>query len=188
MRPVARLAAAGSLACGLTAVFGLSPAPAQQVDPSSGAIQDQPLPPPPDTNESRVLGTGAMGNGSVASPAAPPPPEAPATAAPATGASAEWVQGKQAQLTVLDKIYGSTTKLAATVGTPFTVRFLTIDVLACWTRPPSLPPDAAAFLQVNDTHAPPGAPPEFRGWVFEAEPALSGMNDPATDISVNGCS
>jgi hypothetical protein len=78
--------------------------------------------------------------------------------------------------------------VSAAVGTPFSVRFLSVTVLACWIRPPNLPPDAAVFLRVTDSHAAAGSPPEFRGWVFRAEPALSGMSDPVTDISVNGCS
>jgi hypothetical protein len=168
---------------------GLHPpgALAQSADSSSDAIQNQPLPPPPNTSESRVLGDDSTG-ATIASPAAPPAPEAPSAAtAPSVAAPATWLPEKQARLTVLDKIYGSASKVSAMVGTPFAVRFLSVTVLACWVRPPTLPPDAAAFLQVTDSHATPGSPPEFRGWVFQAEPALSGMSDSATDISVEGC-
>jgi len=155
-------------------------------DSASGQIQDQPLPPPPGTSENSVLGTNTPG--AAANPAAPPAPEAPSSAAaPSSPAPSEWIAQQQAQLTVLDKIYGSATSVSAKAGVPFTVRFLTVTVLACWVRPPTLPPDAAAFLQVTDSHAAPGSPPEFRGWIFKAEPALSGMNDPVTDISVTGC-
>ena len=162
-------------------------AQAQATGAPSDQIQNQPLPPPPGTSEDNVLGPGTAGSPS-ASPAAPPPPEPPVSAvAPSVAAPAQWVPQQQAQLTVLDKIYGSATTVSAKAGVPFAVRFLTVTVLACWTRPPTLPPDAAAFLQVTDSHAAPGSPPEFRGWIFKAEPALSSMNDPVTDISVNGC-
>jgi hypothetical protein len=161
---------------------------AQSSDSSSQTIQNQALPPPPNTSESKVLGTEANGP-SIANPAAPPAPEAPsANTTPSVAAPTAWLPGKQAQLTILDKIYGSASRISANIGTPFSVRFLTVTVLACWIRPPNLPPDAAAFLQVTDSHAPVGSPPEFRGWIFHAEPGLSGMSDAATDISVNGCS
>jgi hypothetical protein len=172
------------------AAAGLQPggALAQSADTAPDAIENQPLPPPPNTSESRVLGSDSAG-ATIANPAVPPAPEAPASAtAPAVAAPSNWLPEKQAQLTVLDKIYGSAAKVSATVGTPFSVRFLSVTVLACWVRPPTLPPDAAAFLEVVDSHAAPGSPPEFRGWVLQAEPALSGMSDAATDISVDGCS
>jgi hypothetical protein len=190
MRPgrsgVAFLAVLGGLSFVLlTASLLPECARAQSADTGSGDIQNQPLPPPPGTSETNVLGPNS-GSSAVVNPVAPPAPEAPA-AAPSVAAPAQWVPQQQAQLTVLDKIYGSATTVSAKAGVPFAVRFLTVTVLACWTRPPTLPPDAAAFLQVTDSHAAPGSPPEFRGWIFKAEPALSGMNDPVTDISVNGC-
>jgi len=154
-------------------------------------IQGTPLAPPPNTDESKVLGNGATApdapGGQAASPTPPAPEPPPGTDNPGTPASSDWVQKSHADLVLLDKIYGSFRPMTATVGTPFQIRFLTITVLACWVRPPTLPPDAAVFVQVTDSHAPAGAPPEFRGWIFQAEPALSGVSDAATDISVTGC-
>jgi hypothetical protein len=178
----------GGLSIGIaTASLRPAPAQAQSADSSSGQIQNQPLAPPPGTNENRLIGPDTAGSDS-ANPGAPAAPEAPALAgAPSVAAPSQWVPQQQAQLTVLDKIYGSATMVPARVGVPFSIRFLTVTVLACWTRPPALPSDAAAYLQVTDSHAAPGSPPEFRGWIFKAEPALSNMDDPATDISVDGC-
>lgn len=183
-------AGAGLLLCGALAL--LCPrADAQSQDAGSATIQGTPLAPPPNTDESKVLGSGAAaagpaeGQAATQTPPAPEPP--PGTNNPGTPASSDWVQKSHADLILLDKIYGSSRAMTATVGTPFQIRFLTITVLACWVRPPTLPPDAAIFVQVTDTHAPAGAPPEFRGWVFQAEPALSGVSDATTDISVTGC-
>ena len=185
---VARLAILAALSSSLIGTsLRIAPAAAQSADGSSTGIQNQALPPPPGTSENNVLGPNTAGS-SIANPAVPPAPVAPSSSpAPSVAAPSQWLPGHRAELTVLDKIYGSATSVSATVGMPFSVRFLTVTVLACWIRPPSSPPDTAAFLQVTDSHAQPGSPPEFRGWVFQAEPALSGMNDPATDISVNGC-
>jgi hypothetical protein len=188
VRHLARLAVLGGLALGFTAASpGGRAAWAQSSDSSLAPIQNEALPPPPNTNANSVLEPGVAGS-AAAGPIAPPVPEPPASATgPSVPAPSQWLPGHQAQLTVLDKIYGSASTVSAIVGTPFTVRFLTVTVLACLVRPPSLPPDAAAFLQVTDSHAAPGSAPEFRGWVFKAEPALSGMHDPATDISVDSC-
>ena len=175
----------GLFAAAATTILIPEGARAQSTPSSSVQIQDQPLPPPPGTSATSVLGPDAT---AAAGPSAPPAPEAPSTqVAPSVPAPTQWLPEQQAQLTVLDKIYGSTTTVSAQIGTAFAVRFLKVTVLACWVRPPTLPPDTAAFLQVSDTHAAQGSPPEFRGWVFKAEPALSGLHDPATDISVNGC-
>lgn len=165
-------------------------APATTVAPdagaAAGAIQDQPLPPPPNTSESNLLGPGSQqAPAPMTVPPAPEPP--PGTHNPMVPAPTAWVAKTSADLLILDKIYGSSKRMTATVGTPFAVRFLTVTVLACWVRPPNMPPDAAAFVQVVDTHAPAGSPPEFKGWIFEAEPALSGVSDSATDISLTGC-
>lgn len=180
---------AGLLLCGSLALVSSGAALAQSQNQSDQTIQGTPLPPPPNTSASTVLGpaatTGGQVTGQEATPPAPEPP--PGTSHPGTPASADWVQKSQADLVLLDKIYGNARSLQATVGTPFQVRSLTITVLACWARPPTLPPDAAAFIQVTDSHAPAGAPPEFRGWVFAAEPALSGVTDATTDVSITGC-
>jgi hypothetical protein len=167
---------------------------AQSQDLSTAPIQGQSLAPPPNTDESKILGQGAAagsapaaGSGEIAPPQTPPAPEAAPPAASSTPASTDWIAKREADLIILDKIYGSARKVDATVGTPFTVRFLTITVLACWARPPTLPPDAAVFLQVTDAHAPGGSQPKFRGWIFEAEPSLSGLVDPATGVSVKAC-
>ena len=182
------LALSGAVSLGIVGVhLPAAHAQSQPDDTSSGQIQNQPLPAPPGTSDNTVPGPGITGSSGV-NPTAPPAPEAPSSAiAPSVAAPSQWLPQQQAQLTVLDKIYGSATQVAAKVGAPFAVRFLTVTVLACWTRPPTLPPDNAALLQVTDSHAAPGSPPEFRGWIFKAEPALSGMNDPVTDISLNGC-
>jgi hypothetical protein len=157
---------------------------------SSDSIQDQTLAPPPNTDPSKDLGVGAIAAPPLPAVPLPAPLAAPvpngAPAAP-VAAPTVWLPKTTAQLTILDKIYGTSSNQAAPIGAPFNVRFLTVSVLACWVRPPDLPPDAAVFLQISDSRASAGAPPEFRGWIFKAEPALSGLSDPVTDISVESC-
>jgi hypothetical protein len=46
------------------------------------------------------------------------------------------------------------------------------------------PPDAAAFLDVTDSHP---DSPGFVGWMLENEPAASMMQHPIYDLRVIGC-
>ncbi len=162
---------------------------AMAVAQTSGGISAQDLSAPANTDPSRVLGNGAPTAPSVPKPTALPPiPEPPdATAATGSGTAAppDWTPKSTADLIILDKIYGTTDHVTAALGKPFTVRTLQITVLACYVRPPNVPPDAAVFLQVVDHR--PDPPPPFYGWL-RAEPGLSGLTDPVTDIAVGECS
>jgi hypothetical protein len=149
---------------------------------SAGAISTQNLTAPGNTDPNRILGSAP---GAIAPTEAAPPP--PPVIAPGTAAPADWTPQTTADLIILDKIYGTTGRVTAEIGKPFTVRSLQITVLACATRPPAAPPDAAVFLQVVDTRLAAGTPPAFRGWVLKAEPGISGLNDPVTDIAIAGC-
>jgi hypothetical protein len=149
---------------------------------SAGAISTQNLAAPGNANPNRILG-GAPG-AAMPKVAVPPPTQ---FIVPGTAASADWTPQTTADLIILDKIYGTTSRVSAEIGKPFTVRSLQITVLACATRPPAAPPDAAVFLQVVDTRLAAGTPPTFRGWILRAEPGISALNDPVTDIAIAGC-
>jgi hypothetical protein len=156
----------------------------------TSGISTQDLSAPANTDPSRVLGSApAVVPGTSKPPALPPipePPDATAAAGSGTAAPPDWTPKSTADLIILDKIYGTTNRVTAALGKPFTVRTLQITVLACYVRPPNVPPDAAVFLQVVDHR--PDPPPPFYGWLLRAEPGLSGLADPVTDIAVGQCS
>jgi hypothetical protein len=157
---------------------------------TSSGISAQDLSAPANTDPSRVLGNGVPLAPGVpklpATPAIPEPPDAAAATGSGTAAPPDWTPKSTADLIILDKIYGTTNRVTAALGKPFTVRTLQITVLACYVRPPNVPPDAAVFLQVVDHR--PDPPPPFYGWLLKAEPGLSGLTDPVTDIAVGECS
>jgi hypothetical protein len=156
---------------------------------TGGSISAQDLSAPANTDPSRVLGSGVPAAPGVSKPPAPPPIPAPpdaATTAAGVAAPPDWTPKSTADLIILDKIYGTTNRVTVPLGKPFTVRTLQITVLACYVRPPNVPPDAAVFLQVVDHR--PDPPPPFYGWLLRAEPGLSGLTDPVTDIAVGECS
>ncbi len=96
----------------------------------------------------------------------------------------KWIAAGGARLQVLDKVNALTSSLVVKVGQSATFESLTIIVKACTVRPPDQPADAAAFLQVTDSH--PDAP-GFTGWMLANEPAVSMLQSPIYDIRVSGC-
>ena len=70
-----------------------------------------------------------------------------------------------------------------------TVEFGSLQITAryCDKRPPTEPPESAAFLEVVEVK--PGEPaiPRFSGWMFASSPALSSMDHPVYDLWVIDC-
>jgi hypothetical protein len=95
-----------------------------------------------------------------------------------------WVPAAGAKLQALDKVNAQATAMTVKVGQSATFGSLTITVKACVVRPPDQPADAAAYLDVTDSH--PDSPP-FNGWLLWHEPAVSMMEHPIYDIRVAGC-
>jgi hypothetical protein len=69
------------------------------------------------------------------------------------------------------------------------IRFGTLDisVRTCQATPPELPPENAAFVQVDDNR--PGQPKTrvFSGWMFGSSPAVNGLEHPIYDVWVTAC-
>ena len=107
----------------------------------------------------------------------------PATAQ-TTAPGPDWLPRPGVQLQALDKVSAKTTLLDGRVGTPMQFGSLTITVSACVVRPPDRPQDAAAFVQITDSHQ---SEPGFRGWMFEDEPSLAIFQHPLYDVRLNGC-
>ena len=87
----------------------------------------------------------------------------------------------------LDKITARVSTFEAPVSQM--VRFGTLQIVArnCQKRPPTEPPESAAFLEIVDQH--PDTPPVelFTGWMFASSPALSGLEHPVYDVWVLDC-
>jgi hypothetical protein len=110
-----------------------------------------------------------------------PPPVAP----PATVERPNvWLSATVAKLQALDKVNAQATALSVKVGQSATFGSLTITVKACMTRPADQPADAAAYLDVTDSHP---DQPGFDGWMLQDEPAVSMMQHPIYDLRVTGC-
>ena len=110
-----------------------------------------------------------------------------------------------ATLRALDKITGRSTDIDVGVGRPVVFGSLRVGLKACYQTPPELPPEAAAFLEIDGvqaTQADSDAEAEtaqaglnasdearmFSGWMFASSPGLSALEHPVYDIWVIRCS
>jgi hypothetical protein len=113
------------------------------------------------------------------------PPTAPPVTPPATvERHYTWVPAGAAKLQALDKVNAQASDLTIKVGQSATFGSLTIMVKSCMIRPSDQPADAAAFLNVTDSHP---DSPGFDGWLLEDEPSVSMMQHPIYDLRVTGC-
>jgi hypothetical protein len=118
----------------------------------------------------------------TAAPAAPPADagQAPTPAPPLPNI---WLPKPVAELTALDKVTARATRLTVRVGQSKTFGSLIIAVRSCAVRPPDQPADAAAFLDITDSHG--GTP--FHGWMLADEPGLALLQSPTYDVRPAAC-
>jgi hypothetical protein len=79
--------------------------------------------------------------------------------------------------------------LSATIGSELSFGTLGVTVHRCAFRPPELPPEDAAFLEIVDRgHDPSALPkPVFDGWMFSSSPAVSALEHPVYDLTLLSC-
>ena len=163
--------------------------PLQEQQPGSSPVQQVPIPqapfsqapvpqaPIPQTPAPPALpGPGAQSQGQGQTP----PPAPPVT----FDQPNVWVPASAVKLEALDKVNAQARELTIKVGQSATFGSLTITVKACVIRPPDQPADAAAYLQVTDSHP---DSPSFDGWMLEDEPSVSMLQHPIYDLRVAGC-
>ncbi|HET9018509.1 MAG TPA: DUF2155 domain-containing protein [Acetobacteraceae bacterium] len=113
-----------------------------------------------------------------------PPPSPDAAPQPETPPPPAWLPRPAARLILLDKISAQPRAVTVKVGQSVGFGALTIAVRACQVRPPDVPQDATAFLDITDGHA---GMPGFHGWMFADEPAANMLEHPVYDVRVAGC-
>jgi hypothetical protein len=117
------------------------------------------------------------GQNPAATPSVPPPTVS-------AGWPDVWLPAGGVKLQALDKVNAQATALTIKVGQTATFGSLTIAVKACAIRPADQPADAAAYLDVTDSHK---DSPGFDGWMLADEPSVSMMQHPIYDLRVTGC-
>ncbi|MDE7547516.1 DUF2155 domain-containing protein [Acetobacter fabarum] len=130
----------------------------------------------------RLLATGLLGlvgyGGAACATGTP-------LAAPAVYPAGTW-QGKgTAVVRVLDRLDAHVEVVSVPVGGE-AIHYKNLDILArrCLQRPPTRAPDAAAWLEIQDTH-PGGA--TFKGWMLAAEPGIGVLESSVYDVRMVKC-
>ena len=102
---------------------------------------------------------------------------------PALSSPDAWLTRQSAELVVLDKVRARPTVITLRVGQSGTAGPLTILVRRCVTRPADVPPDSAAFLDIQDRRS----SVAFHGWMLANGPALGQLEHPIYDVRLTGC-
>jgi hypothetical protein len=95
-----------------------------------------------------------------------------------------WLPRTTADIEVLDKVNAQSGVVTLKVGQVAENASLSITLRGCAIRPPDLPQDATAYIDVADSRK--GAP-GFHGWIFAKEPSLSMLEHPIYDLRLLAC-
>jgi hypothetical protein len=187
------------------------PLPGQGV-PAPGAVQSQPLAPPPGTT---VIPQNAPTGIAVAPPqpgqgvaVAPPAgnavpglppgqrqpkgvPQSPATLQPGdevvSEPPAQKIVNKKAIFSGLDKITGRIINFEEDIGETVQFGALRVKTDACYTRPVTEAANTNAFVEVDEITLQGEVKRIFSGWMFAASPGLHGVEHPIYDIWLTDC-
>jgi len=153
-----------------------SPAPSLEQSPMAPAdtmsVPDQTPAPMPDIAPGQVPDPSMF-----AQPAEPEPSLTPEELA---ALPAAMLQG-------LDKTTARVSSFAAPIGIPSRFGTLQITARTCHKKPPTEPPESAAFLEIVDVRPDSPAIPVFSGWMFASSPAISALEHPVYDVWVVDC-
>jgi hypothetical protein len=99
----------------------------------------------------------------------------------------EWIPRPVAVLQGLDKVTARISTVTAPVGSTVEFGTLRITVETCQERPPTLPPESAAFVEIDDEPPDEARRQVFGGWMFASSPALNALQHPVYDVWVLSC-
>jgi hypothetical protein len=181
--------------------------PGQGVPPP-GAVQSQPLAPPPGVAvapQNAQPGVGVVPPQPDRSVAVAPPgtnalpgqggqkgvPQTPATLQPGdevvTEPPAQKIVNKKASFSGLDKITGRIINFDEDIGETVQFGALRVKTDACYTRPATEAANTDAFVEVDEITLQGEVKRIFSGWMFAASPGLHGVEHPIYDIWLTDC-
>lgn len=187
------------------------PLPGQGV-PAPGAVQSQPLAPPPGTTvipqntppgiavapPQPNQGVAVAPPGANPLPGLPPGqrqpkgvPQSPATLQPGdevvSEPPAQKIVNKKASFSGLDKITGRIINFDEDIGETVQFGALRVKTDACYTRPATESANTDAFVEVDEITLQGEVKRIFSGWMFAASPGLHGVEHPIYDIWLTDC-
>ncbi len=188
------------------------PLPGQGV-PAPGAVQSQPLAPPPGTTiipqntppAGVAVAPPLPNQGLAVAPPTPNPlpglppgqrqpkgvPQTPATLQPGDEVVSEppvqKIANKKASFSGLDKITGRIINFDEDIGETVQFGALRVKTDACYTRPATEAANTDAFVEVDEITLQGEVKQIFSGWMFAASPGLHGVEHPIYDIWLSDC-
>jgi hypothetical protein len=187
------------------------PLPGQGV-PAPGAVQSQPLAPPPGTTiipqntpPGIAVAPPQPGQGVAVAPPAGSPlpglppgqrqpkgvPQSPATLQPGdevvSEPPAQKIVNKKASFSGLDKITGRIINFDEDIGETVQFGALRVKTDACYTRPATEAANTDAFVEVDEITLQGEVKRIFSGWMYAASPGLHGVEHPIYDIWLTDC-
>ena len=163
-----------------------------------GAVQSQPLPPPPgvagiDPNSPSQPGQPAL---SGPTPGQRPPPRGapqPVDTSPQPGDQivaeppTQKIANTSALFSGLDKITGRIINFDVAIGETVQFGALQVTPRACYTRPPTETANTDAFVEVDEVTLQGEVKRIFTGWMFAASPGLHGVEHAIYDVWLTNC-
>jgi hypothetical protein len=183
------------------------PLPRGQGAPLPGAVQSQPLAPPPGSAAAPAQQQpGQQQPGLAANPPAanplpglPPgqkqprgnPQQSPATLQPGdeivTEPPAVKIPNRKAVFSGLDKITGRIITFDEDIGETVQFGALRVRTDACYTRPATEAANTDAFVEVDEITLQNEVKRIFSGWMFAASPGLHAVEHPIYDVWLTDC-
>jgi hypothetical protein len=170
----------------------------ERPSPMPGAVQSQPLAPPPgvDVVPPSPANAPPPAQPPAAAPAGPGSPRnqpQPANAAPQPGDEVvtemptQKIVNPTAVFSGLDKITGRITSFDVAINETVQFGALQVTPRVCYTRPPTETPNTDAFIEVDEVTLKAEVKRIFTGWTFASSPGLRGVEHPIYDIWLTDC-
>ena len=99
-----------------------------------------------------------------------------------------FIDTNKAVLQGLDKTTARVSTFELNINERGTFGTLIIKVRACRKRPPTEPPESAAYVEVLDKKIGEDPTDLFAGWMFASSPTLNSLEHPVYDVWVLKCS
>ena len=97
------------------------------------------------------------------------------------------IPNRVVELQGLDKVTARIVRIEVPLDRPVAFGTLRLTLKACFTTPPTEAPEAAAFLEIDDTDQQ-REERVFSGWMYASSPSINALEHPVYDVWVTGCS
>lgn len=102
-------------------------------------------------------------------------------------AEAERLTNSIAVFSALDKVTARISKIEVRLGDTATFGSLEVTPRACYSRPPTEPPQTTAFVEVDEVKLDKSEERIFTGWMLAESPGMHGVEHPVYDVWLTAC-